>query len=118
MIAYERNGGANCIDEVYGIYPDGRIVGDNGVQKIEKLITPPEIDQLLSFISNLGWFTDNIYSTSHLPCSVCYTYFTSIAYKGKTKTVQAVDGGTDAPSEYWLMTGQFSTLLPKFTSTP
>jgi simple sugar transport system permease protein len=118
VIVYERNGGVNCIDEVYGIYPDGRIVGDNGVQKIEKLITPPEIDQLLSFISNLGWFTDNIYSTSHLPCRVCYTYFTSVVYNGQTKTVQAVDGGTDAPSEYWLMTGQFSTLLPKFASTP
>jgi ribose/xylose/arabinose/galactoside ABC-type transport system permease subunit len=114
VIVYERNGGTNCIDEVYGIYPDGRIVGDNGVQKVTKQITAPEVDHLLAFISGLGWFTDNIYSSSHLPCQVCYTYFTSVTYQGKTKTVQAVDGGTDAPSEYWLMTGQFSSLLPKF----
>jgi galactofuranose transport system permease protein len=118
VIVYERNGGALCIDEVYGIYPDGRIVGNNGVQKIEKQVTPADVDKLLSFINNLGWFTDNIYSTSHLPCAVCYTYFTSVAYKGQTKTVQAVDGGTDAPAEYWLMTGQFSTILPKFALAP
>jgi ABC-type xylose transport system permease subunit len=28
VIAYERNGGPRCIDELYAIYPDGRIVGD------------------------------------------------------------------------------------------
>ena len=31
VIAFERNGGANCIDELYAIYPDGRIAGDNGI---------------------------------------------------------------------------------------
>jgi ribose/xylose/arabinose/galactoside ABC-type transport system permease subunit len=115
VIAFERNGGANCIDELYAFYPDGRIVGDNGTQQIEKQVTPEEIQGLLSFIVDLRWFTDNMYSTSHLPCRVCYHYFTSIAYEGQEKTVEAVDGGTDAPSEYWLMTGQFTTILPKFT---
>ncbi len=118
VIAYERNGGANCIDELYAVYPDGRITGDNGTQKIKKQVTPDDVDKLLAFISNLGWFTDNMYSTSHLPCKVCYTYFTSVAYQGKEKTVEAVDGGTDVPAEYWLMTGQFSTILPKFAPAP
>jgi hypothetical protein len=118
VIVNERNGGANCIDELYAIYPDGRIVGDNGTQKIEKQVTSQDVDELLSFINNLGWFTDNIYSTSHVPCKVCYHYFTSVAYEGKEKTVEAVDGGTDAPAEYWLMTGQFSTILPEFGPAP
>jgi simple sugar transport system permease protein len=118
VIAYERNGGANCIDELYAIYPDGRIVGDNGTQKIEKQVAPDEVDKLLSFISNLRWFTDNMYSTSHLPCGVCYTYFTSVLYEGQEKTVKAVDGGTDVPAEYWLMTGQLSTFLPSFAPAP
>ncbi len=117
-IVYERNGGVNCIDELYAIYPDGRIVGDNGAQKIESQLAGAEVDKLLSFVSNLGWFTDNMYSTSHLPCKVCYHYFTSVAYNGQEKTVEAVDGGTDAPSEYWLITGQFSTILPKFVPVP
>jgi ribose/xylose/arabinose/galactoside ABC-type transport system permease subunit len=115
VIVYERNGGISCIDELYGVYPDGRIVGDNGTQKIEQQVNPDQVNTLLTFIKDKGWFTDNMYSTSHLPCSVCYTYFTSVSYEGQTKTVKAVDGGTDAPSEYWLVTGQFSTFLPKFT---
>jgi ribose/xylose/arabinose/galactoside ABC-type transport system permease subunit len=119
VIVYERNGGVNCIDELYAIYADGRIVGDNGSQQIEKQVSPADVGNLLSFIStNVGWFTDNMYSTSHIPCKVCYTYFTSVAYDGQEKTVEAVDGGTDVPSEYWLMTGQFSTLLPQFGPAP
>ncbi len=118
VVAYERNGGADCIDEVYGIYPDGRIVGDNGIQQIEKQVTPEEVDQLLAFINNQRWFTDNMYSSSHLPCRICYHYFTSVAYQGQEKTVEAVDGGTDAPEEYWLITGQFALILPKFTPAP
>ena len=118
VIAYERNGGANCIDELYGIYPDGRIVGDNGTQQIEKQVTPEDVDKLLSFINDQRWFTDNMYSTSHLPCRICYHYFTTVAYEGQEKTVEAVDGGTDAPEEYWLITGQLSFILPKFTPAP
>jgi hypothetical protein len=94
-------------------------VGDNGTQQIEKQMTPADVDKLLSFINtSIGWFTDNMYSTSHVPCKVCYHYFTSVAYGGKEKTVEAVDGGTDAPAEYWLMTGQLSTLLPTFSPAP
>jgi hypothetical protein len=118
VIAYERNGGADCIDEVYGIYPDGRIVGDNGTQRIEKQVTPEEVNKLLSFINDQRWFTDNMYSSSHLPCKICYYYFTTVVYNGQEKTVEAVDGGTDAPEEYWLITGQLSLILPKFTTAP
>lgn len=114
VIVYERNGGANCIDELYGVYADGRIVGDNGVETVEKQITSEEVDNLLKYIVDLRWFTDNMYSTSHLPCRVCYHYFTTVTYDGEAKTVEAVDGGTDAPSEYWLMTGKFNTIFPKF----
>lgn len=115
VIAFERNGGADCIDELFAIYPDGRIVGDNGTDQIEKKVDPEEIQNLLAFIADQRWFTDNMYSTSHLPCGVCYHYFTSVAYQGQEKTVEAVDGGADAPPEYWMITGQFNTLLPKFT---
>ena len=115
VITYERNGGRNCIDELYAVYPDGRITGDNGVQQIEKQVTPEEVEQLLSFINELGWYTDTMYSTSHLPCGVCYQYFTTVVYQGQEKTVEAVNGGTDAPAEYWVVTGRFLTFLPEFT---
>jgi galactofuranose transport system permease protein len=115
VIAFERNGGATCIDELYAIYPDGRIEGDNGTKQINKQVTPKDVEKLITFIVDQRWFTDNMYSTSHIPCRVCYHYFTSVAYKGQEKIVEAVDGGTDAPSEYWLITGQFNTILPEFT---
>jgi len=114
VITFERNGGKNCIDELYAVYPDGRIIGDNGTQKIEKQVTPEEVEQLLSFINELGWFTDTMYSTSHIPCGVCYQYFTTVVHQGQEKTVEAVNGGTDAPAEYWVMTGRFLTFLPEF----
>jgi hypothetical protein len=114
VIVFERNGGRNCVDELYGVYPDGRIVGDNGVQQVEKRVTPEDVEQLLSFINELGWYTDVMYSTSHLPCGVCYHYFTTVVYQGQEKTVEAVNGGTDAPDEYWVMTGRFLTLFPGF----
>jgi simple sugar transport system permease protein len=116
VITYERNGGLNCIDELYAIYPDGRIVADNGTQQIKKQITPAEVDHLLTDINNLRWFTDDMYSTSHTPCGACFTYFTTVSYKGQTKTVQAVDGGTDAPANYWQMSGEITVIVPKFTA--
>ena len=114
VIVYERNGGAKCIDELFGIFPDGRIIADNGTQTIEKQLSASEVENLVNYIVELNWFTDTMYSTSHLPCGVCYHYFTSVNYNGELKTVEAVDGGTDAPSEYWAMTGRLHTLLPKF----
>lgn len=117
-IVYERNGGSSCVDELYAIYPDGRIVADNGTQTVDKQVSPQEVSALLSDIDGLGWFTDNLYSTSHTPCGQCFTYFTSVAFKGQLKTVQAVDGGTDAPAMYWLVTGKLTAILPTFNSAP
>ena len=118
VIAYERNGGLKCIDELYAIYPDGRITGDNGTQKITSQRTASEVDKLLLEINGLEWFTDNMYSTSHVPCGACYTYFTNVLYKGQAKTVEAVDGGTDAPPNYWVMTAFLSEFLPPFAPAP
>ena len=117
VITYERNGGANCVDELYAIYPDGRIEGDNGTQTIQKTATPEEVTALLGSLADLGWFTDDMYTTSHTPCGQCYSYFTSVAFQGKDKTVQAVDGGTDAPASYWLATARLSAMLPTFGSS-
>jgi simple sugar transport system permease protein len=118
VIVYERNGGVKCIDELYVIYPDGRVIGDNGEQKVDMQVTAEAVDKLLASIDGMGWFTDDMYSTSHHPCGACYTYYTTISYKGQQKTVQAVDGGTDAPSNYWQMTALLNPFLPKFSTNP
>lgn len=113
-LAYERNGGSRCVDELYAIYPDGRISGDDGTQTIAGQASTADVEALLASIEQLGWFTDNMYSTSHTPCGQCFTYFTGVSLNGQEKTIKAVDGGTDAPAGYWLVTGKLSSILPKF----
>ncbi|HTP00909.1 MAG TPA: hypothetical protein VMJ64_05995 [Anaerolineales bacterium] len=117
VITYERNGGLRCVDELYAIYPDGRIVADNGQQKLTKQVAPADVDHLLSDINKLGWFTDDMYTTNHRPCGACFSYATTVSYNGQTKTVEAVDGGTDAPANYWQMSGEVLVVVPQF-STP
>jgi len=118
VIVYERNGGSSCIDELFAIYADGKIVGDDGARKVTAEIAPGEVTGLLTAIEGLGWYTDDMYSTTHTPCGQCYRYATNVISGGKTKTVAAVDGGTDAPAKYWLVTSRISAILPKFGSTP
>jgi simple sugar transport system permease protein len=118
VIAYERNGGPNCIDELYAIYPDGRIVGDDGINKVEKQMDLADMDQLLMGISDYGWFTDEMYNTWHTPCGQCYGYYLTVSYQGQEKTVKGVDGGTDAPADYWQVISLVKGVVPKFTPAP
>lgn len=112
VIVYERNGGTSCIDDLYAIYPDGKIVSDHGANNTATTqITTDQVNTLLKQIADLGFFTPNLYTTHHTPCGACYEYSTTVKYQGQTKTVDAVDGGTDAPSNYWLMTGHLAPIL-------
>ena len=115
VLTYEKNGGPNCIDVLYVIYSDGRIVGDNGTTKIDKQITPEEVQALLAGINDLGWYTDEMYDTWHARCGQCFGYYITLTYNGQTKTVKGVDGGTDAPTTYWDVVTLIVSVLPKFT---
>jgi len=113
VIVYERNGGASCIDELFAIYPDGKVDADYGTNDVKTVqITTDKVNAALTFINDQGWYTDNFYSTHHTPCGACYSYSLTVKYNGQTKTVDAVDGGTDAPSAYWLITGELASILP------
>jgi ribose/xylose/arabinose/galactoside ABC-type transport system permease subunit len=116
IITYERNGGSKCIDELYAFYPDGRIVGDDGTNKIEAQLTAADIDELLSGIDKLGWYTNDMYNTWHTPCGQCYGYYTTVKYNDQEKTVKAVDGGTDAPANYWRVVALINGVIPKFVN--
>jgi ribose/xylose/arabinose/galactoside ABC-type transport system permease subunit len=114
VLTYEKNGGPNCIDVLYVIYSDGRIVGDDGTKKIEKQITPDEVQAILKGINDLGWFTDEMYDTWHARCGQCYGYYITISYNDQVKTVKGVDGGTDAPTRYWDSAALIIAVIPKF----
>jgi ribose/xylose/arabinose/galactoside ABC-type transport system permease subunit len=118
VIAYERNGGPRCIDELYAIYPDGRIVGDDGVNQIQEQVPPADVENLLAGIDDYGWFTDEMYNTWHTPCGQCYGYYLTVFYDGQEKTVKGVDGGTDAPADYWQVISLVKGIVPKFTAAP
>jgi simple sugar transport system permease protein len=114
VIVYERNGGSKCIDELFGIFPGGRIITDDGANKAEWQAAPADVDTLLVDISNLGWFTDEFYDTWHQPCGQCYEYHITVYYQGRSKSVKAVDGGTDADPNYW----QVVSIISAMTKPP
>lgn len=114
-IVFERNGGARCTDYLYAIYPDGQIVGsDSENNAVEKQVSPEEVDELLAAINGYGWFTDEMYDTWHAPCRQCFGHYVTVVYEGQEKTVQGVNGGTDAPADYWHVVSLITGLLPKF----
>ena len=116
ILTYERNGGPTCLDELYAIYPDGRIVGDDGTNKIEKQVSTADVAVLLTAINDRGWYTDNMYDTWHTPCGQCFGYYLTVVDNGREKTVKAVDGGTDAPADYWQVVSILNGVIPHFTA--
>jgi hypothetical protein len=117
-IVYQRFGGSSCVDQLFGIYPDGRIVGDAGGQQLEAQEEPQVVTDLVANLEGLGWFTDEMYTTWHHPCAECFTYSITVTSGDRTKTVGAVDGGTDAPARYWLATSRISAVLPEANGAP
>jgi len=114
VVVYERNGGPRCIDEVYAIHADGLIVGDDGTNRIEKTATTQEVEELLTKIRDFGWFTPEMYNTWHTPCGQCYGYYITVTDQGETKMVRGVDGGTDAPADYWQVVSLIKGIIPTF----
>ncbi len=106
VIVFEKAGGSSCVDQLFGVYPDGRVVGDDGTQQLEAQVEPEVVTALVANLEGLGWFTDDMYTTWHHPCGECYTYSVTVTSGDETKTIGAVDGGTDAPAKYWLATSR------------
>ena len=117
-IVFQKFGGPGCVDQLFGVYPDGRVVGSDGTQQLEAQVTPEAVTALVTNLEGLGWFTDDMYTTWHHPCGECFTYSISITSGDQTKTVGAVDGGTDAPAKYWLATSRIAAILPKSRERP
>jgi len=81
-------------------------------------VTPADVDALLAGINELQWFTDEMYNTWHTPCKQCFGYYLTVAYDDQIKTVKGVDGGTDAPADYWQVVSLVKGIVPEFTAVP
>lgn len=119
VIVYHRTAGPQCVDELFAIYPDGRITGSDGVKEVEKQIAPEEVEQLLVAISvEHLWFTNEIYSTYLNPCRQCFAHYIDISYNGQAKSATGVDGTTAMPPGYAFALAEIRPLLPEINPVP
>ena len=120
VIVYHRTAGPDCVDELFAIYPDGRVVGSDGKSNVvENQVPPDEINRILALISDeYGWFSDNMYSTYHNPCRQCFAHYLTVSYNGQEKSVTAVDGGVDMQPEYGYSLSLIRPVLPKLIPAP
>ena len=119
VIVYHRTAGPQCVDELFAIYPDGRITGSDGVKEVEKQIAPEEVEKLLVAISvDHQWFTNEIYSTYLNPCRQCFAHYIDISYNGQAKSATGVDGTTAMPPGYAFALAEIRPLLPEINSVP
>jgi simple sugar transport system permease protein len=119
VIVYNRTAGPLCVDELYAIYPDGKITGSNGVTNVERQVEPAAVEGLLTAISvDHQWFTNEIYSTYLNPCRQCFAHYISIAYDGQEKAATGVDGTTAMPPGYAFALAEIRPLLPEINVAP
>lgn len=119
VIAYHRLAGPDCVDEMYAIYPDGRILGEVGENRVEKMATPGEVERMVSaIIDEYGWFTDEIYDTYLAPCRQCFAHYVIVSHDNQVKGATAVDGTTAMPSEYGFTLSVIRPLLPEMNPAP
>jgi hypothetical protein len=119
VIAYHRLAGPNCVDEMYAIYPDGRITGDNGKTQVEIQKDPVDVASLLTTISDTyGWYSNVIRDTYHNPCRQCYAHYVIVSYDGQEKGTTAVDGGVNMPPEYGYTLAVIRQMLPSMPPAP
>jgi len=119
VIVYNRTAGPLCVDELFAIYPDGRVLGNDGVNNVESEVDPAEVDQMLSKISgDYKWFTDAIYGRYLTPCRQCFAHYVSVSYRGQEKTVSQVDGTASMPQGYTLTLALIRSVLPEINPAP
>jgi len=119
VMSYQRVAGPECVDEMYAIYPDGRITGTDGVNSVEKQVAPEEVEEMLVAISvDHGWFTNEIYDTYLTPCRQCFAHYILISYDGQEKGVTGTDGTTAMPPGYAFALAEMRPLLPEIAPAP
>jgi hypothetical protein len=119
VIAYHRLAGPNCVDEMYAIYPDGRVLGDNYEKQVERIVTTTDVEMLLTTVTeDYKWFGNEIRDTYHVPCRQCFAHYVVVSHDNQVKGTTAVDGGVNMPPEYGFTLSVIRPLLPEFNPIP
>ena len=119
VIVYNRTAGPFCVDELFAIYSDGRVLGNDGVNKVEKQVDPAEVEQnLAKIVEEYKWFTGAIYGEYLTPCRQCFAHYVSISYEGQEKIVSQVDGTASMPLGYTLTLAVIRSMLPEISPAP
>jgi len=109
VIVFYRMGGFAGVSERWTVYPDGRVVAADGV---EKRAAPEQVAALLAEIDRLGFF--GLASNYGLgsPCRDCFSCEISVVGPGGSpKTVVAVQGAGDTPPEFLQVVEAIERLL-------
>lgn len=119
VIAYQRVAGPRCVDELFAIYPDGRVTGTDGKNNVEKQVTPTEVEQLLTVITvDHKWFTPEIFDTFLTPCRQCFAHYILVSYNGQEKGATGTDGTTAMPPDFLFAIAQIRPFLPEISPAP
>jgi hypothetical protein len=95
------------------------VLGNDGVNKVEKQIDPAVVEQNLAKISGeYKWFTDAIYGRYLTPCRQCFAHNVTISYEGQEKTVSQVDGTASMPAGYTYTLAVIRSMLPEINPAP
>jgi ribose/xylose/arabinose/galactoside ABC-type transport system permease subunit len=119
VVGYHRVAGPRCVDELFAIYLDGRIIGDDGVNRVERQIAPADVEHMLTVITaEHNWFTAEIYSTYLTPCRQCFAHYVSVSYNGQVKAATGTDGTTAMPPDFLFTIAEIRPLLPELKPAP
>ena len=118
VVTYERNGGGTASTSSTRSTPTVGSTADNGTQTVHKTVTPADVDALLGGINDLGWFTDDMYTTTHTPVRQCFAYFTTVVHQGHDKTVRRGRRRDGRPGRLLAHDGQAVGILPPFGPSP
>ena len=74
VIVYERSGGTDCVDDVWSIFPDGRIAGASGSKQASATVTAEEG---LCMLKDIETSLLQVVSTS-ITAPECFTYHITV----------------------------------------
>lgn len=108
VIVFHRTGGVAGVDDLWSIYPDGRVVSSKGE---EQTIQAEQVTALLAAIEALGFFDMKDSYGRLSQCKDCFTYELTVSSGGKVKSITTVENASDAPPELGQVLEKINTLL-------